>query len=172
MDSYIRYMSRYRGDRVRLGLELDVNRNGEVTLRDEHAGFFDVFLGAVHYINEDFTDIDRGFMWSVEALCDFDVDTLAHPFRIYLKKGIEKPVHLYSKVAKVLARYDVAAEINFHINEPDTEFFRICIENGVRLAFGSDAHCLEEVCGFDRNFELLENIYEGKPEDILLSFGG
>jgi len=31
---------------------------------------------------------------------------------------------------------------------------------------------MEEVCGFDRNFELLENIYDGKPEDVLLSFGG
>ena len=170
MDEYIKYIRRLRADDVRLGLELDVNKEGHVTLRDEHAGYFDMFLGAVHFILERFEDIDRAFMWNIDAFCDFGVDILAHPFRIYRKKNLGRPVHLYEKVAKTLARNGVAAEINFHTNEPDPDFFRACIENGVKLAFGSDAHCLQEVCSFERNHELIDMIFDGDVRDIMINY--
>lgn len=167
MDDYINYVDSYKERDVKLGLEVDMNSDGKVTLRPEHAGAFEIFLGAVHYIHDGFTDIDKGFMWNIDAFCDYGVDMIVHPFRIYKKKNLERPVHLYSKVAKALARSGVAAEINFHTNEPDPEFFRICIEHGVKIALGSDAHCLAEVCEFDRNFDLLSKIYTGNTDEIL-----
>ena len=50
-------------------------------------------------------------------------------------------------------------------------FFKICIENGVKVAFGSDAHKLSEVCSFERNIELVNEIYNGNIEDILFYYG-
>ena len=37
-----------------------------------------------------------------------------------------------------------AAEINFHHNQPDVAFFAACVERGVKITFGSDAHDLYE----------------------------
>jgi putative hydrolase len=58
-------------------------------------------------------------------------------------------------VAELLARSGAAAEINFHNNEPDPEFIAICIERGVKIAFGSDAHALHEVGAFYPHLSVL-----------------
>ena len=53
-------------------------------------------------------------------------------------------MHLYPLIADLLADSGVAAEINFHTNQPEPEFFRLCLERGVRLSLGSDSHELSE----------------------------
>jgi len=171
MDEYISYISQFKDEDVLLGLELDINCNGEIALRDNHIDSFDMFLGAVHNIPKRFNDIDKGFLWNIDVYCDYKVDILAHPFRIYKQKKLPRPVHLYQIVAKSLKKHNIAVELNFHINEPDMSFFKICIENGVKVAFGSDAHKLSEVCSFERNIELLNEIYNGNIEDILFYYG-
>ena len=170
MDDYIGYISKYRDDNVKIGLELDINNKGRVTLRDEHVDSFDMFLGAMHYIPENITDIDKGYLWNLDLYCDYKVDILAHPFRIYKILKLKKPTHLYEKVAKALKKHNIAAELNFHINDPDWKFFKVCVENGVKIAFGSDAHELREVCAFDRNIEMLNKIYKGNIDDILFNY--
>lgn len=170
MDEYISYIKKYREEDVKIGLELDIKCNGKLTLRDEHADSFDMFLGAIHYIPDTFSDIDKGFMWNIDLFCDYKVDILAHPFRIYKKLKLKRPVHLYNKVAKALYTNGIAAEINFHTNEPDWEFFKICIERGVKIAFGSDAHALFEVCAFEKNIEMINKIYKGSIKDILFDY--
>lgn len=167
MDEYITYMSKYRDKGILLGLELDLNCNGILTVREEHLHAFDMFLGAVHYIPKKFNNIDKGFLWNIDVFGENKLDILAHPFRIYKRLKLPKPTHLYKKVAMSLSKYKIAAEINYHTNEPDLEFFRLCIDNGVKIAFGSDAHKLEEVGSFERNFDLLNKIYNGNIEDIL-----
>lgn len=167
MDEFISYINQYKDEDVLIGLELDINTNGKIALRDNHADSFDIFLGAIHNIPERFNDIDKGFLWNIDVYCDYKVDILAHPFRIYQKKKLPRPSHLYSKVAIALKKHGIAAELNFHTNEPDREFFKICIENGVKIALGSDAHRLSEVCFFDKNIEMLKELYVGNIEDIL-----
>ncbi len=171
MDEYISYISQYKDEDVLIGLELDINTNGEIALRDNHVDTFDMFLGAVHNIPERFNEIDKGFLWNIDVYCDCKVDILAHPFRIYKQKKLPQPTHLYQKVARSLEKYGIAAELNFHTNNPDREFFKICIENGVKIAFGSDAHKLSEVCSFEKNIEMLNEIYTGNIEDILFYIG-
>lgn len=170
MNEYINYISKYKEDGVKIGLELDIKCNGKLVLRDEHADSFDMFLGAIHYIPESFTDIDKGYLWNLDLFCDYKVDILAHPFRIYKKLQHQRPTHLYNRVAKSLQKHGIAAELNFHTNEPDWEFFKICIENGVKIAFGSDAHVLHEVCAFGKNIEMLSCIYKGNMEDVLFDY--
>ena len=170
MDEFIYYISKYRSEDVKIGLELDINRKGEIALRNEHLDLFDMFLGAVHNLPDHFDDVDRGFLWNIDVYCNYEIDILAHPFRIYKQKKLPRPTHLYSRVAKSLSKHGIAAEINFHTNEPDSEFFEICIENGVKVAFGSDAHKLTEVCSFEKNMKMLNEIYDGNIEDILLNW--
>ncbi len=170
MDEYISYIKQFKDKDVLIGLELDVNCKGEVALRDNHSKAFDIFLGAIHNIPESFNDIDKGFLWNVDVYCEYKVDILAHPFRIYKKKNLPRPRHLYKRVAKSLSNHGVAAEINFHTNEPDIEFFKTCVENGVKIAFGSDSHRLSEVCSFENNIKMLNEIYDGNMEDVLLDF--
>lgn len=167
MDEFIAYVSQFRSEDVKIGLELDFDDNGEVTLRDEHADSFDLFLGAIHNIPNRFNDFDKGFLWSMDVFFDFKVNILAHPFRIYRQKKLPRPVHLYEKVAKTLHKNNIAAELGFHINEPDKRFFKICIENGVKIALSSDAHKMSEVCSFEQNIEFLNEINNGNIDDIL-----
>jgi histidinol phosphatase-like PHP family hydrolase len=83
---------------------------------------------------------------------------LAHPFRFFTRKGLRKPEHLYPVIAERLAARGVAAEINFHSNDPEPAFFRECLKRGVRLALGSDAHELAEAGDMAPHLRLLESL--------------
>ena len=62
----------------------------------------------------------------------------------------------------------MAAELNFHYNDPDPEFFRICREEGTRIVMGSDAHQLREVGDLQPHLRLLRQI--GAPLPISTPF--
>jgi len=103
-------------------------------------------------------NLARDFMVQVGKLCSGGVDVLAHPFRVFIRKGREVPKELYRPVAEMLAAHGVAAEINFHTNQPDPEFFALCLELGVRLSVGSDAHAMWEVGALGPHLALLKQI--------------
>ncbi len=70
---------------------------------------------------------------------------------------------------KLLKKHNVAAEINYHTNEPSEEFFSKCIRSGVKISFGSDAHNLYEVGEFYYHLQLLQRCgYDGDIGDILV----
>ena len=103
-------------------------------------------------------NLARDFMVQVEKLCAAGVQVLAHPFRVFIRKGREVPRQLYRPVAEILAAHQVAAEINFHTNQPDPEFFALCLELGARLSVGSDAHAMWEVGALGPHLALLREI--------------
>jgi len=105
-------------------------------------------------------ECDR-FMMVTEKLLQQGVKVLAHPFRFFRRRGMEVPKHLFKPVAEMLAKYKMAAELNFHTNEPDPEFFRLCLEEGVPIALGSDAHALYEVGEFAPHIEFLRKLAVG-----------
>ena len=163
MSDYRAEMGRYRSDYVRVGIEVEVDRNGDVGILEDDIDGWDVILGAVHFYPERMAvttqaQQERAFIWSVERLLAGGIDVLAHPFRIFGRSSNPRPAHLYSYVAKMLAGYGVAAEINYHNNEPDPEFFRMCWEENVRLVLGSDAHSLHEVGDLHPHLRLLREI--------------
>lgn len=169
MRNYRKDIKKFRTDNVRSGLEVEVDCNGGLTLAKEDREGWDLILGAVHFLPSKYKIGSlSGFMWANEGLIDKGIDVLAHPFRYFLRNKLLPPKDIYRDLAKLLARAKVAAEINFHTNEPDPEFFEICIEEGVKIAFGSDAHELYEVGDFKRNVELLESICgSGNIKDFL-----
>lgn len=146
MDEFLRRHLPYRSSRVKLGLEVEVDCHGQLTLLAEHQNQIDYMLGAVHYLPQSTSnDIDRGFMNASEQLIDNGISILAHPFRFYRRNNLPVPKALYKPLACMLASSHTAVELNFHTNSPDLNFFRECLEHNVKIALGSDAHALYEV---------------------------
>ena len=159
-------MQEFRSERVRVGLEVEVDANGDLTLLEEDRADWDILLGAVHWLPENALSdtpkrFTQAFLEAVEHLLDGGVHVLAHPFRIFAQRRIPTSKGLYWSVAKMLAERDVAAEINFHYNAPDVEFFRICAAEGVRIVTGSDSHLLREVGDLAPHARMLSEICPG-----------
>jgi histidinol phosphatase-like PHP family hydrolase len=152
---------------VPVGIEAEAAEDaaGLGVLEEDLAGW-DYLIGAVHEFRgcpdrgrtEPMCDLERDFMGQTEKLCRAGVNVMAHPFRIFGRRGREVPRHLYRPVAEMLAAHGVAAEINFHCNRPDPEFFALCLELGVRLSVGSDSHAMEEVGALEPHAGLLREL--------------
>ena len=159
MDDYISYIGRFKADGVKLGLEVEVFSDGNITLNEVHAGYWDILIGAVHFMPGRYKDdYVSGFLWTLEAFANAGVDILAHPFRIFSWQGVQVPRKLYEPTIEILKKSGMAAELNFHYNSPDEEFFKMCIEEGVKISLGSDAHSVYEVCDLAEHFRLLRSI--------------
>lgn len=73
---------------------------------------------------------------------------------------------LYKPIIDLLRDKNIAVEINYHNNEPDAEFFKVCLDNGIKTSFGSDSHSLYEVCQLQQHIALLESILGEKTSMI------
>ena len=160
MAAYRRFAAAQRGPGVRIGLEVDLMAGGELLLHPDDATGWDLLVGAIHEIDTvrkgtPLEEMERLFMRDLERLLTYPIQVLAHPFRIFTRHQMAKPEHLFREVAERLARTGVAAEINFHTNQPEPTFLRACLDAGTRLALGSDAHQFEEVADFDPHLRLL-----------------
>ncbi len=157
------------------GLEIDADYRGGLVVRPEDFRRSEIRNGAVHYLRElrkrEHADPDRvadEFMQVTQGIVQSGIDVLVHPFRVFRRAGLPVPERLFEPVARLLAKHGVAAEINFHTNEPDPRFFEICLDLGVQLAFGSDAHEIWEVGEFAPHLRLLEECgFDGDVRDIL-----
>jgi histidinol phosphatase-like PHP family hydrolase len=161
MDEYRRFVRTLRAPGVRLGLEVDLLADGRLLLADEDREGWDLIVGAVHMIPgfvkgaTPVAETERLFLRETEGLLRQRVDVLAHPFRFFRRAELPTPTHLYPVVAGLLAQYGVAAEINFHTNMPDPEFYRECARQGVRIALGSDSHEMAEAGEFMPHLRVL-----------------
>lgn len=148
---------------MKVGLEVDLYDDGKLLVapEDMDAGW-DIMIGAIHYVQgfvpgeTSQQDAETLFMRDVERLITHDIDVLAHPFRFFARNRLSCPTHLYPVVAGLLADCGIAAEVNFHINQPDAEFIRACYGKGVRIALASDAHDLVESGEFWPHVNLLK----------------
>ena len=114
-------------------------------------------------------------MFLCEAAFRDGVQALAHPFRIFSLNGIgvkyPVPEELFVQLADLLKKYSVAAEINFHCNQPEEEFFALCVQKGVKISLGSDTHNLYAVGEFYPHIKLLDKIAPGwrsNPQEIMV----
>jgi len=177
MDEYRRFVRPLRRPGVRLGLEVDLLADGRLLLAPGDREGWDLFVGAIHTIpgfvkgTTSQADAESLFMRETERLLTHRVTVLAHPFRFFTRAGLATPAHLYPALAALLARYGVAAEINFHTNVPDPAFVRECVRQGVRLALGSDSHDITETGEFAPHLRVLEQAGVSRSEwdRVLLS---
>jgi histidinol phosphatase-like PHP family hydrolase len=159
MKKYREEMKNFRSPSVLIGLEVEVDCSGNLVILKEDLKGWDILIGAVHYLPQRFeVGSKEGFMWANEALLRKGVNILAHPFRYFIRNKLQVPTELYKPLAELLAQYNAAIELNYHTNNNDPEFFRICAEHNVPISLGSDAHNLDEIGSFDKHLELLESI--------------
>lgn len=160
---------RDKADFVR-GMELDVDRFGNIMVLPEDVARVTLKVGAVHWIDagDDREAMNNDFLMRTEALLRFGCPIIAHPFRVFSWQHPPVPEELFPIVAKMLKKYGAAAEINFHHNLPEEKFFKMCLEQGVKLTFGSDSHNLYELGEFYANLKFLEKIGGSKRDLISL----
>lgn len=156
------------------GLELDTDINGKFTVFQEDLDQIDIKIGALHALHiADFSDynaVKNEFMFRTEQIVSNDVDILAHPFRMFRRCDLPTAPELYEPMAKLLKATNTAAEINLHTNDPDPEFLLCCINNGVKLSFGSDSHNLYEIGELHQHLAILDSIgYLNKLDEVLLN---
>jgi histidinol phosphatase-like PHP family hydrolase len=155
---------------VRIGLELDFDYQGRAVLLPRDRQRADFLLGSVHRLaslEKGSTDVDEvvdEFLWMVDAIAAQGVDILAHPFRIIKRDGIELSRAILEPVVETLYRSRTAAELNFHMGGPPLEFVIMCMDRGVKLALGGDAHHLLDVGNFAAHLALLKRA--GAPNDL------
>ena len=174
MDQFREQLFALRSDRIRVGLEVELDADRKLTLLDEHREGWDILVGAVHdllgcdrRVDDDATVL-REFMRDTEDLVASGIDILAHTFRILHHADRAVPDSLFAEVADLLATHGVAAEINYHTNEPDLPFFRACVDRGVKISLASDGHALWEVGEFRFHLDLLAQIVpDEKLADVL-----
>jgi histidinol phosphatase-like PHP family hydrolase/Icc-related predicted phosphoesterase len=146
---------------ARTGLEVCPDASGGITLLPEDKPGLDLVIGAIHFLPGDFSQSDekemqKGFMRAVETLVNNNIDVLAHPFRLFSRGGLKPPRLLFKPVAGLLKNFGVAAELNFHTNKPNPEFFEICLREGIKISLGTDTHNLLRTGEFYKHLDFLK----------------
>lgn len=174
MKKYREEMEGYRSSNVLVGLEVELDCDGRFTLLEEDRYGWDILIGAVHYLPKRYEKGSKeGFMWATELLLQRGVDVLAHPFRYFIRSKVPVPKELYRPVVDLLSRFNTAVELNYHTNDNDPEFFKLCMEHNVPISLGSDGHHLSEIGSFNRHIELLQQISSlDKIQEILYKHEG
>ena len=170
-EDYLSLYKMYANEFSYIGMEIDVDRSGIPVINPELYKRLEFRIGAVHYMKSmlDASKRENEFMYLCNSMIKSGIDILAHPFRIFRRSNLAVPPHLFAPLVALLKENNVAAEINFHTNEPPLEFVKLCLESGVKLTFGSDSHNLYEVGEFYPHLKLLEAAgFNGSFEDILL----
>jgi histidinol phosphatase-like PHP family hydrolase/predicted phosphodiesterase len=162
MELFRRRAAIWRNDPlVRIGLEVEIDCDGAMTLRDEDRNVADLLVGAIHWLPVDASSMDdasaaNAFMKTCQSLLQAGVHVLAHPWRWFVRAKRPVPRQLYGELASMLAEHNTAAEINYHTNNPDCAFFAQCIERGVKIALGTDSHATWEMSNMSRHLRLLQ----------------
>ena len=157
---YFQLLEDCAGMPFRSGFELEPDAAGRPVIRPEDLARVKIRLGAIHYLGKtgNLAEMKKEFLFLTGRLIESGIHILAHPFRIFHRAKLPPPAELYPAVAAMLKKHGVAAEINYHTNEPEPEFFRLCIEQGVKIVFGSDSHNLCEIGDFYPHLQLIDRI--------------
>ncbi|HQL10185.1 MAG TPA: hypothetical protein PLE35_11335, partial [Lentisphaeria bacterium] len=154
------------------GLEVDIDRNGQLLINDRLRQNLDFLIGSIHFLDDPKApEAPDQFLFMAEKLMATGViRAIAHPYRVFTWDGVGcKPAHTFDTMVAMLKRYGVAAELSFHHNRPSPEFFRKCLDAGVKISFGSDTHSLFKLGFFNPHFDFLRSIgYDGDFQDIAL----
>ncbi len=170
-DDYLALAARAGIPNARLGFEVDCDFVGRPVLTPAARARAGFLIGAVHWTPEsaakepyDAVRLAASHRRLWEQFIPCGIDVLAHPFRIFHRHGEPPPRELFGPLARLLRRHGVAAELNFHIQEPVVEFAAVCLEEGVKLSLGSDSHELREVAEFWPHLRLLASLGVGHDD--------
>lgn len=164
MKQYFKLMKENNVPQKSIGLEVDVDYACNFMIKPQDKKQVGFMLGSIHKLEEiwkqpvDMEAVKLEYLTRTEALLKSGVNVLAHPFRMFHRKGIEHPPDLFEKVIKLLKQYNIAAEVNFHSQEAEPEFVQMCVNEGVKLALSSDCHNMYELGELWPHLRMLEKI--------------
>ena len=151
MPQYFGLMRENNVPQKSIGLEVDVDYAGRAMIKPKDKKNVQFLLGSLHKLQEldkpaiDMAAVKQEYLRRTEALLQSGVNVLAHPFRLFMRRQMPLPADLYEKLVKLLIQYNTAAEVNFHGQEAESEFFEMCLNSGVKLALSSDSHNMYEL---------------------------
>lgn len=148
---YLKMIDQYRDANVLTGAEVDVAANGKLILDPQYRDRLDILIGGIHWLpcmDGEFDDkifLDQ-FMDCTMMLLENDIDILAHPTRIFRRRKMEIPQEVARPIVQRAKERKIAIEINSHSQkDPDERFVQMCIDEGVKLAMGTDTHNIAEI---------------------------
>jgi histidinol phosphatase-like PHP family hydrolase len=99
------------------------------------------------------------FMDFTMMLLDSEIDILTHPTRVFRRRKLEVPREVVRPIVQRAKERRIAIEINSHTQrDPDEYFIRTCINEGVKLAMGTDTHNIIEIGDFSHHKALLAEL--------------
>ncbi|OQA03602.1 MAG: hypothetical protein BWY69_00364 [Planctomycetes bacterium ADurb.Bin401] len=164
MPRYFDLMKQFNVPKKSIGLEVDFDYSGRPMIRPVDKAQAGFFIGSIHKLQEmwkqpiDWKAVEEEYLFRTNGILKSGVAVLAHPFRMFHRKGTELSQDLFEKVIKLLKQYNIAAEINFHSQEAEPEFVEICVNEGVKLALSSDCHNMYELGELWPHLRMLEKI--------------
>lgn len=160
------------GIKVLAGIEANIVGDGEALDIDEKLiEKFDVVLAGLHTMrvaSSDPSELAREYLNIVTRVLERQsVDILAHPFqfRLYLAPYLTREE--LEEFIELVARKNVAIELNSKYRVPDRDFLQACLREGVKLSVGTDAHTTTEVGRVDWPMAMLKRV-GAREEDLVL----
>jgi histidinol phosphatase-like PHP family hydrolase len=174
MDAYLDAVAQAGCAPWQIGLETECDHHGHPMVEPADRARAGFLMGSIHETvssRRPALSAERAgeeFLAAAKRFLASGIRVLGHPFRTFRRYG-GPPERLFPELVKLLQANNVAAEINFHHNDPPTEFIRRCLREGVRLSFGSDSHALWEIGEFAPHLQLLRDCgFDGDPADVLI----
>jgi len=170
MEQYFDLMKQNNVPKKSIGLEVDFDYAGRAMIKPEDRQRVGFLIGSIHKLAEmwketiDWGAVKQEYLFRTEEILKSGVSVLAHPFRMFHRNGSRLPVDLYEKVIKLLKQYNTAAEVNFHSQEAEFEFVKLCVESGVRLSLSSDCHNMYELGELWPHLKMLEKAGVSKQD--------
>lgn len=165
-DSILRYLDDIRScnlPNMMVGVELDVQPDGQIMFPPDLRDQVDIMVGALHYMptiraKAGYSEIEAEFRRQTLWLLEYGVDVLAHPFRILLQQGHPASDELVEWTVEQAGRYKAALEINSHklFEEHDLLMIRLAAQRGIKLATGTDSHNSREFGEFSYHRAIIE----------------
>ncbi len=177
-EDYINLIASYDDDnspKLLIGTEVDVAKNGKLIFNKKFRDKLDILIGGIHWlpcIKGNLTDKNLlvEFMDFTMMLMENDIDILAHPTRIFRANKMKIPKEVIRPIVMKAKEKSIAIEINSHnYPDPDVQFIRLCIDEGVKLSIGTDTHRIAEFGDFSMQKGILSEagINESMFDDIL-----
>ncbi|MHB8997254.1 MAG: PHP domain-containing protein [Armatimonadota bacterium] len=165
-DNILRYIDDIRScnqPNMMVGVELDVQADGQIMLPDDLRDDLDIVVGALHYMptirrKAQYAEIEAEFRQQTLWLLEYGVDVLAHPYRILLQQKHPASDELVEWVVERAGEHGAALEINSHklFQEHDMLMIRLAAERGIKLAIGTDSHNSREFAEFSYHRMIIE----------------
>lgn len=165
------------GDKIKLlaGTEVDVAQNGKLVFNEKYRDRLDLLIGGIHWL----PCVSNGltpkamlteFMNYTMMLLENDLDILTHPTRMFKAHKMEVPREVARPIILKAKETNTALEINSHnYPDPDIYFIKMCIDEGVKLSFGTDTHRIAEFGDFSMQKRILKEagISENELDEII-----